>query len=77
MTRMNPIAVGDVVAYSAAFPRSTGQKTGEAPFRRGTVIESEPFGDGNLCRIRWNDGRESSVLDTNLARPGSRAFAEA
>ncbi|WP_454887924.1 hypothetical protein [Sphingomonas oryzagri] len=77
MTKANPIAVGDEVAYSAAFLRSTAQQTGEMPFRRGIVIASEPLGDRSLCRVRWSDGQESNVLDANLARPGSRAFAEA
>lgn len=48
-------SVGDKVAYSAAWLRSTGNIAGDLPFLRGTIvaIDSTPFGTVQLCIIHW------------------------
>jgi hypothetical protein len=45
--------IGDRVAYSASFLKSTGQRTGDTPFLRGEIVSVEPFGGHQLCTIRW------------------------
>lgn len=59
---------GDRVAYSREFLRSTLQHTGRAPFIRGVVVRTEPLGTGKLCIIKWDDGHQSSVQQSNLVR---------
>lgn len=46
--------IGDRVAYSAAFLRSTAMHTGDMPFLRGSVVAVMPFGGGQLCTIAWS-----------------------
>ncbi len=46
--------VGDRVAYSAAWLKSTGTHTGDLPFLRGTVIAVMPFAGRQLCTIAWD-----------------------
>lgn len=75
MSKKNPIAIGDRVAFSAAFLRNTGQPY-ETSLMRGIVQTTEDFGENRLCRVNWDRGCPSSVLATNLARVGSLAFAE-
>jgi hypothetical protein len=56
MTKTCKIAIGDRVAYSAQWLRSTGNRTGDLPFLRGTVRQLIPFGPGcALCGIEWDD----------------------
>jgi hypothetical protein len=58
---------GDRVAYAAAFLKSTGQRTGWAPFARGTVTGGQTFGGRVLVSIKWDDvADEKNVLDCNL-----------
>jgi len=45
--------IGDRVAYSAAFLKSTGQHTGATPFLRGEVVSVEEFGPHQMCAIQW------------------------
>ena len=81
---------GDRVAYAAAFLKNTGQRSGQAPFMRGTYIGDDPtlprFG-----RVRWdNENAEQYaeadyraeikahgelVLIANIAVVGSARFA--
>lgn len=68
------IAIGDRVAYSAAFLRSTGQQVGEAGHGRGIVRELVPLGDTSLAVIDW-EGRHAGELPervnvANLAKVG-------
>lgn len=70
-----PLAVGDRVAFSAAFLRNTGQPF-ETAQMRGTVGQIDDIGGSRLCRVTWNEGCPTSVLDSNLARVGSLAFSE-
>jgi hypothetical protein len=46
--------IGDRVAYSVAFLRSTGQFTGDMPRLRGTVKAIEPFGPHQMVVIAWD-----------------------
>ena len=46
-------SIGDKVAYSVAWLRSTGSITGDIPFLRGTVRTTEDFGSGQLVTIAW------------------------
>ena len=61
-----PLAVGDRVAFSASFLRNTGQSF-EAAQMRGTVGQIDDIGGSHLCRVNWDEGCPTSVLDTNLA----------
>lgn len=70
------LKVGDEVGYAASFLRSTGQYTGNAPFRRGKVVaidEAQP--NFALVTVEWKDGRTSNALASNLAKIGSIAWA--
>lgn len=53
--RTQEIQVGDTVAYSKGFLRSTGQYTGDAPHARGKVTALIPLGkDVTLAEIAWD-----------------------
>ena len=61
------IRVGDWVAYSVNFLRSTCQEVGEAPFKFGRVVSIEyEDRDCKLLRIKWNDWSENVVNELNL-----------
>lgn len=49
------LEIGDTVAYTAKFLRSTGQKTGGAGERRGKLLSF----DANFARVRWNDWNDA------------------
>ena len=51
--RTAPIKVGDRVAVSARFLRSTGQHTGDICFARGTVSALRTLGEMTLAVIAW------------------------
>ena len=65
------LVIGDKVAFSAAFLRSTGQFTGKVPKMRGTITAMTPMSGRALCAIAWDNGQETRALDSNLARVGS------
>ena len=69
------LAIGDRVAYSAAFLRSTGQQTGDAPFLRGVVEKLDKIGDSLvLATVAWNDPEwPKRVAVANLAKVGPNA----
>lgn len=50
------IEIGSRVAYGASFLRNTGQRTGNAGLRRGTLLST----DGNFARVRWDDFEETA-----------------
>lgn len=63
------IQVGDRVAYSANWLRSTGNYAGILPQLRGTVVGTEPFGAAQLCTIAWDGYRAPSQYhDDGLGR---------
>jgi hypothetical protein len=70
--------IGDRVAYSANFLRSTGQVVGEAGFQRGTIVEFEPLGSITLARVKWDNPDWNffitSVNVANLAKVGTAAM---
>lgn len=74
MAKKQAIALGDKVAFSAAFLRSTGQFSGRTPALRGTVAAIEDLGGCVLALVQWHDGTEFRVNVKNLARVGSPAM---
>jgi len=59
------INIGDRVAYSRNFLRSTGQDSGWAPFSRGTVMS---FTAG-MALVRWDDRATPTTINIyNLVR---------
>lgn len=68
---MRAIQVGDKVAYSVQFLRSTGQIAGDAGHARGIVESLDTFGQGfTLARIKWNCDMPERVNVKNLAIVG-------
>ena len=63
------IRIGDRIAFSRAFLRSTGQFTGWAPFARGTVDALYESRDFTIASISWDDAAEPSRVNiANLVR---------
>jgi hypothetical protein len=62
--------IGDHVAYSVAWLRSTGNIVGDLPFLRGTVRAIDPFGDNHhLVTIAWDNYKvHSEYHDDGLGR---------
>ena len=74
-SRTTPIKVGDTVAYSAAFLRSTGQQTGDIPFARGVVTALKQLGEITLADIDWgNPDIPARVNVKNLCKPKGKGF---
>jgi hypothetical protein len=67
-----PINVGDRVAFSRAWLRSTGHFTGEVPFLRGVVRDVVRIGSGfdvpAIVTVAWDGAHEQRVLACNLVR---------
>jgi hypothetical protein len=62
-------AVGERVAYSVKWLRSTGNQTGRLPFLRGEVRATTEFSGGQICVIAWdNYSVESMYHDDGMAR---------
>lgn len=76
--RVKPeFAVGDKVAYSAQWLRSTGQFTGDIPHARGTITELKKIGDITLAIIDWRDPEIPSKVNVrNLERWAARSPAD-
>jgi hypothetical protein len=54
-TRSQPIQVGEIVGYSKAFLKSTGQYTGDVPFARGMVTALHSLGTETiLAEVEWD-----------------------
>lgn len=67
MSKAKEFHIGDRVAYAARFLKSTGQITGEAPFRRGTVCAVKSISDYDLLTVDWDDRIAARpVLASNL-----------
>ena len=68
---MRAIQVGDKVAYSVQWLRSTGQVAGDAGHARGTVEAIDTYSAGfTLARIKWNCDMPERVHVNNLAVVG-------
>ena len=76
------LEIGDTVAYSAAWLRSTGQITGDAGRRRGKVVAHGPIDPARFVTVAWEGGAycdEHDCVDScprpvaigNLAKPGA------
>lgn len=76
-SRSRPIAVGDKVAYSAAWLRSTGQFTGDLPHARGTVTDLKVLSaDVVLATVDWqNEEIPNRVNVRNLCRVNEKGFS--
>lgn len=70
MTKTAPnFTVGDRIAYSAAFLRSTSQHSGQAPFMRATVTSvGSPVSRsaGAIIQYRTDDGSDGGGLACNF-----------
>jgi hypothetical protein len=81
MTRKPNIQIGDRVAYSANWLRSTGMYVGELGFWRGTVTNMQTHGskDFVLATVTWDKGKgpdePSLILAANLAKVGTPAMS--
>lgn len=72
--------VGDIVCFSAAFLRNTGQITGESGSLRGPVLELVNLdGEGQptrFARVHWKGYKEPTLVNLcNLAHPGANRRA--
>ncbi len=79
MAQSKPIQVGDRVAYSTIFLRSTGQYTGDVPFARGTVVSLLPLGGraAVIAEIDWHsDELPPRVHVANLVTVEDLAFGK-
>lgn len=74
---MNPgmLTVGDKVAYSAAWLRSTGQQTGDVPFARGVIKGFQSIGSTTIAVVDWDRDMPPKVNVKNLARVGGARFS--
>jgi hypothetical protein len=73
--RIQPIKVGDKVAYSKTFLQSTGSYIGDIPFARGEVTALISLGETTLAEIAWdNADMPSRVNLKNLVTVQRIAF---
>lgn len=73
---MKPFAIGDKVAYSVQFLRSTGMSHTDAAHARGVITALEKFGGAELATIKWDRDMPERVITPNLAHVGAnRKFA--
>jgi hypothetical protein len=75
--RMQPVKVGDVVAYNKAFLQNVGAYTGDMPQARGkvTALISSVGKDVTLAEIDWNlPDLPTRVHVKNLIRASDIAF---
>jgi len=75
--RAAPIQIGDLVAYSAAWLRSTGQFAGDIAHAKGTVIELNTLSpEVTLATIEWDKPDiPPKVITQNLCRVNERGFS--
>ena len=69
------LQIGDRVAYSRQWLRSTGHFTGPIPFARGRITAFEPLGrETVLAVIDWDGGHSEEIPERvnvgNLAHVG-------
>jgi hypothetical protein len=76
--RTQPVKVGDRVAYSKGFLRSTGQYTGDMPAAKGIVTALVPLGtETTLAEIEWDKpDLPARVNVKNLCRVNSIEFSD-
>lgn len=72
MGKQFTVEIGDKVAYSAQFLRSTGMAHTPAAHARGVVTEIKPLGSITLATIAWdNPDIPERVAVPNLAKVGA------
>jgi hypothetical protein len=64
------LEIGDKVAYSVQWLKSTGQEHTEIAHDRGVVKNITKFGDNNLIEVDWAGDSPRKVLECNLAKVG-------
>jgi hypothetical protein len=77
-SRSRDIAVGDTVAYSAAWLRSTGQYTGDIPRAKGKVVDLTVLSpDVTLAIVDWGGNPEipTRINVRNLCRVNERGYS--
>lgn len=63
------INVGDKVAYSTQFLKSTGEHTGPIPFARGVVKDIRKIGGVSLATVEWDTPEAPEKVNVfNLVR---------
>ena len=68
---MSKLTIGDRVAYSAAWLRSTGQMAGDSGHARGVIKKLIPLGSTMLAEIEWESGEHPGKVNVaNLAKVG-------
>ena len=68
-SRSRNIALGDIVRYSAAWLRNTGQFTGGICFAKGKVTALDTKRDYTIATVDWgNDDIPARVNVANLER---------
>jgi hypothetical protein len=76
--RARPIAIGDRVALSAAWLRSTGQYSGDIAHAKGKVIDLNALSaDVTIATIDWDGNPDipTKVITQNLCRVGERGYS--
>jgi hypothetical protein len=62
---LDAIKVGDKVAYSTAFLKSTGEHTGPIPFARGVVTDLKKYGkDFEIATVKWDTPEAPEQVNT-------------
>ena len=76
MAMKNAPTIGDRVAYSANWLRSTGNYAGRLPFLRGEIINLEDLcKDFTLAHVQWEGVDEPAKINIrNLAKVGTAAM---
>ncbi len=52
--RVAPYKIGDIVQYSAAWLRNTGQYTGDVPRAKGKIVGIERTPSYTIAEIEWD-----------------------
>lgn len=64
--------IGDRVAYSVQWLKSTCQQAGELGHARGVIVALQPLGERTLAEIDWgNPDVPRRVMTCNLAKVGA------
>ena len=76
-SRSSTIKIGDKVAYSAAWLRSTGQMAGDIGHARGVVTDLDVTPDYTIATVDWGGDPEvpTRINVRSLARIGERGFS--
>ena len=71
------VKVGDKVAISAGFLRSTGQQTGDLSEARGTVTGLKSYGEITVATVDWGSYEvDPKILTKYLSRVTERGVMD-